>query len=672
MIFSKTVLAFPALIALAATAFAQVHAPTPPPNLENPQPARLSASVAAASGPYLFSIGDPTDEETMYLELINRARTNAVAESFRLLALTDPGVLTQLSLYNVNLQMVVDQFATNPPVAPLSFNAKLNVAARAHSQYQFDNGIQSHDGPGTDTLVDRLNRVGYLYSGGNENVFSRADNVEHGHAGFEIDWGPGPGGIQTPPGHRNAIHNGQFTEVGIGVVKGTNQVGAEDPVGPQVVTQDFGRPATLTNYVTGVAYFDLNGNQFYDLGEGVGGVTVTVDGENAFAVTSHSGAYSVPVAKNKTHTIRFNLAGRAEHAVTKAVAAANVKLDFAPAYVSAAVVDGPSVAFTGAANLYQAASLPGATAYRERTYALQPVPFEGAEDGTANVTLTTFGAYTVFSDTSASGAKSFRLAHVTDPDPVDPRFGTAYPQLIEFKSPLFVKAGAKVDFKSRLGIALAGETARLEVSTDNGATWISIWSQAGTTIPGGVDDSEKAFSAKSASLAGFAGGLVRVRFNFDVNPLVGWFSPGDGRFGWYVDDIAITNAELAVNPTIVTVGANAHFQFTPPAPGNYLLQFQPVVGARELLWGPIHAVTAQADPPSYVLQKNVAVASGTVTLRFTKASGTATPVLLESAPNPAGPWARVAGATVTGPANGEYEATASAEGSARFYRLVAD
>src|SRR5262245_54860570 len=37
-----------------------------------------SESVAAATttGPYLFSIGDPSDDEQMYLELLNRARAH--------------------------------------------------------------------------------------------------------------------------------------------------------------------------------------------------------------------------------------------------------------------------------------------------------------------------------------------------------------------------------------------------------------------------------------------------------------------------------------------------------------------------------------------------------------------------------------------------------------------
>src|SRR6185295_18814712 len=112
--------------------------------------------------------------------------------------------------------MLVSQFSTNPVAAPLSFSAKLLTAARNHTQYQFNNGIQSHTGPGTNTLRERLEAVSYSYFWATENIYSYAQNVQHGHAAFEVDWSgdTADGGMQVPPGHRDHIHDRRFVEIG--------------------------------------------------------------------------------------------------------------------------------------------------------------------------------------------------------------------------------------------------------------------------------------------------------------------------------------------------------------------------------------------------------------------------------------------------------------------------
>ena len=49
----------------------------------------VSAASAIHGQPIQFSIGDPSDDEQLYLELINRARANPTAEAQRLIALND-------------------------------------------------------------------------------------------------------------------------------------------------------------------------------------------------------------------------------------------------------------------------------------------------------------------------------------------------------------------------------------------------------------------------------------------------------------------------------------------------------------------------------------------------------------------------------------------------------
>jgi hypothetical protein len=272
---------------------AQVAPPPAPPVISR---APFSIESPAAPTAQLYSIGDPTNEEQYYLELINRARANPTAEAIRLATTNDPDVLGAYSYDGVNLVLMQTQFALIPPRAPLSMNATLLTAARAHSQNMFQNNYQGHTGP--DGVI--TTRLAAYTTGANgwsigENVYAYSKSVWYGHAGFEVDWGgsAATGGIQSPPGHRENIHSDTFREVGIGVVLGSQS--GNPGVGPQLVTQDFGMTGGLLPFVTGVVYRDLNNNGFYDPGEGVGGVTVTIAGVNSYAVTASSGGYSIPV-----------------------------------------------------------------------------------------------------------------------------------------------------------------------------------------------------------------------------------------------------------------------------------------------------------------------------------------------------------------------------------------
>jgi Cysteine-rich secretory protein family len=286
-------------------AHAQVAPPPAPPVIQGA--VRFSTQSALAPTGQLYSIGDPTNEEQYYLELINRARANPTAEGVRLALSTDANVLSAYNAFGVNLVLMQAQFALIQPAPPLSMNSALMNAARAHSQNMLQNNYQGHTGP-DGSLTTRL--AGYT-AGANgwsigENVYAYSKSVWYGHAGFEVDWGGSAvtGGMQSPPGHRQNIHSANFREVGVGVVLGSS--GGSGGVGPQLVTQDFGTVGGLLPFVTGVVYRDLNNNGFYDPGEGLGGVTVTIANVNSYAVTASSGGYSVPVPGSGNYAVTFN------------------------------------------------------------------------------------------------------------------------------------------------------------------------------------------------------------------------------------------------------------------------------------------------------------------------------------------------------------------------------
>lgn len=334
-------LKFTFLFILELPGFAQPKAPPPdPPVVINNQSFVGSQKGEIQAALTQYSIGDPTAEEQLILELINRARADANAEAQRLVATTDGDVLGSINFFGVNLGVVINQFKTlEQTLPPLSMNTQLTTAARLHSQDMFNNIFQSHyssDNPispneAGDSLGDRVRHQGYNFMGVGENVFSYARSAFQSHAAFEIDWGASPNGIQDPPGHRNNIHNSLFREVGIGVILGTNSSG-NGSIGPVIVTQDFGvKLIGATPYITGVAYDDQNGSGFYDLGEGLGGINVAVNGSDFFAVTASTGGYSVPVPRNGNYSVTFSSSSIIDQTIQVIISdSKNKKLDYTP------------------------------------------------------------------------------------------------------------------------------------------------------------------------------------------------------------------------------------------------------------------------------------------------------------------------------------------------------
>ena len=89
----------------------------------------------------------------------------------------------------------------------------------------------------------------------------------------------------------------------------------------------FGGAGTV--FLTGVAYQDNNANGVYDSGEGLAGVTITLDHGGWFATTGTAGGYAIPVAANSgAYTATAD--GGPFHAATASVIVGpdNVKLDW--------------------------------------------------------------------------------------------------------------------------------------------------------------------------------------------------------------------------------------------------------------------------------------------------------------------------------------------------------
>lgn len=633
--------------------------PTAPP-IETRQPVELRPLPRQhGPGDTLYSVGSPTDEEQLYLEFLNRARANPPAEGTLLRNTTDPDVLSAYAFYSVDVALMESQFAAISPAPPLAMNAQLTAAARLHSGDMYTNQFQQHTGSNGSTPGSRATAQGYDWFTIGENIFAYSESVFYGHAGFEVDWGNGPGGMQDPPGHRENIHNATFREVGVGVVDGSN-----GPVGPQLVTQDFGARQSTTPLVTGVVYYDFNGNNFYDLGEGIGGVTVDVEPSTYYAVTAGSGGYAVPVSGNGSYTVTFTANGSTISQQTVTVSSLkNVKVDLVPAY-SPPIVTGPDPAAVDQNNAYSFTPVTGASGYDWEQAGIAAFALvEGAENGLTDFTTTTTPGYSVVANNPNGAGNVFHLAH---PPP-------ATDQILLLNRVLLPSANSQLQFKSRLGWATTTQIARAQVSADGGANWTDVFTQAGNDGAG-----ESTFNTQTVSLSSFAGKPILVRFVYDFT--------GGSSFpqtdttpslvGWAIDDIAFSNTDELTGAVEASIASGNTFVFKPSVAGSYVLRVRATVGGRTLYWGPAKLVTATVVliPPG-VTVTSVAISAGQLLIAFdvTNYNPDVQFQLLKSADIP-GTWSADASATLqTLVPNSRFQFTAPVGSASRqFYRVQAN
>lgn len=584
--------------------------PLPPPGIRvvpaspdaAPQPGTETEPAPGRREASLYSIGTPSDMEQLLVEMVNRARAQPTAEGVRLANSTHPEILKTNSWYRVDLDALQEQFATlDGPLPPLSINPALTRAARLHSQDMLDNAFQGHvssmdppapNRPG-DSMLDRAQRQGYTARAFSENVYAFAADVEHAHAAFEVDWGSGTHGMQVPPSHRLNVHYDGICEIGAGIVTGTTTDG-QYIYGPLLVTQNFGAESDTPAFITGVAHFDQDNDAFYDIGEGIGGIRVDVAGSEYYAVTSGSGGYSVPVPGDGTYEVRFHGLGL-DHTVTgvSVTEEQNLKVDFRPAYqppsLTAAVTP-----LAGYAAHFAITPSPGAMEYILHSGRLRQEEWqEGAEDGGVHVILANSPGYAPISDGWVdSGNYAFRLVHTA-----------AAHQTVTIDRVLQAGPDTELRFSKRLGYATEGEVAVAQISHDLGATWVTVWTQAGA-----MNTAETAFTEVNIPLAEFAGQPVMVRIRYEYRS-GSYYSQADMRsVGFYFDNLQVTHApEIVDGEEIRLPGTNSSVALVLPEAARYVLRLAPVNGDHrfpgsdglivDVLTGEPATVVAQLDGP---------------------------------------------------------------------------
>jgi len=189
-----------------------------------------------------------------------------------------------------------------------------------------DNDIFSHTGANNSNPGDRIVSAGYLLTGSwtyGENIAwggttgPNIDLTQYAFAHHE--------GLFRSPGHRVNILGASFRELGVGQKQGYF-LNSDDGVNylSSMLTEDFAKSGS-NYFLTGVIYADTNNNQFYDVGEGLDGVTITANG-NSYPVYS-TGAYAIPLANGTYDVVVSGAPFSAAVNYRVQINGANIKMD---------------------------------------------------------------------------------------------------------------------------------------------------------------------------------------------------------------------------------------------------------------------------------------------------------------------------------------------------------
>lgn len=283
--------------------------------------AQLDKNVTAAAIPsveWLFHKTEdgahPSGGEQQLVWLMNRARSNPMAEGMWLAQVPQKDVQNAMKYFSVDKAVLVQEFIAFNKQPPAAFDVRLYRAALAHSEYLISVDGQNHDGQ-----FDRIDEEGVMLTSARGSVFSYADDALYGHAGFNIDWGYGDSGMQASRGHRLGIM-GNYSCVGVACVEEDDSTTS---VGPNVITINYCNVWSLADnhynrFIVGTVWADLNDNDLYDPGEGIEDVTVLPDQGRYYAVTGQAGGYAIPLLTEGEYQLIFSGEGLPDP-VTKTV-----------------------------------------------------------------------------------------------------------------------------------------------------------------------------------------------------------------------------------------------------------------------------------------------------------------------------------------------------------------
>ena len=216
-----------------------------------------------------------TANEQYFIELVNRARLDPLAEAAR---------------FGIDLNQGLAAGTLNGTAKHvLAPNALLDSAAESHSAWMLQADIFGHTGVNSSNPQDRMITAGYVFAG----AWTYGENVSWLGSSGALDAAAAIGqhhqNLFLSAGHRVNIANDGFREVGIAQALGVFTYQGRD-WNSSMATQNFATSGTAV-FVTGAVYSDTNNDDFYSIGEGLAGTRFTVNG--ASATSQAAGGYAL-------------------------------------------------------------------------------------------------------------------------------------------------------------------------------------------------------------------------------------------------------------------------------------------------------------------------------------------------------------------------------------------
>lgn len=241
---------------------------------------------------------------------------------------------------------------------------------------------------------------------------------------------------------------------------------------------------------------------------------------------------------------------------------------------------------------------PAATGYKLEVSRLGPAGWqEGAETTPAPQVTASVSNYSVYSNLKGyfkTGKQAFRLGLSSAADSEDS---------FTIERQILPASNSALEFWVRRGGMSKTNRLHAEVSTDNGATWTSIWNLAG------LQKAEKALAKKSVSLAAYADRSIRVRFAIRKDAAGTNLKWNAKSSGVWIDDIAVTNSANLLSLTESSVASSAsHVRLDAATAGQSLqdgatmrLRMRPLNGVTPGNWGPALTVSPSSATPDPAL-----------------------------------------------------------------------
>ncbi len=250
-----------------------------------------------------------TAAEQYLLELINRARLDPVAEAARF------GI-------DLNQGLTAGQIGTRAQQV-LAHDTQLESAAQGHSDWMLAADVFSHTGSGGSSATDRMRAAGFEFSGSWRSGENLAFSGTTGTINLQSAITQHYDGLFRSAGHRANTLNANFAEIGVAQVEGRFTQGG-NTFNASMLTENFAKSGTNV-FITGVAYRDLDSNQFYGMGEGRADIWVLADAPRV--TTATAGGYQTSVNADATTEVSVGLGSSTLAALVLDMSLGNVKLD---------------------------------------------------------------------------------------------------------------------------------------------------------------------------------------------------------------------------------------------------------------------------------------------------------------------------------------------------------